>query len=967
MTTETTLTKYLVSNLDRFYMNPSSMMQVATNGLALALKGVDIVDPSNPFVYLLETAMCASAVSIAKSEALSRKQYPYLAQSMDDLYHHMSDTDYIGIFATGGKSTLNWMIPFYQLLNDAIPLVAGSAVKTVIIPRDTKIFVNDLTMQIGYAVIINILPGELIQVYYDTSVPNPLVPYLANVIAYNYLTYEGTKYLQFELPVIQVSSFSKKFTLGQTASFYQSISFINHFCYARVFMSNGTSSWVELLTTFSDKVYDVEKPTMLLSLTDNTLSVTLPDIYQTLNTVDTSIRVDIYTTLGDISTDLSQVTYNNFSATFDNYDTLNNANINAVAALNKINDIVIQGTGSVTGGINPLTFDEVSQRVIYRINSKKAPIRPTDITAELSTRGYSTEVLLNNVSSRMYLASKNLPANTVAGFSASPLATNNVVKVTISNYTLNDTSGEVIVHSSGRTSILPGALFSISNGDASLLTPTEINEINSLSGKQLCDKLNSGIYMYTPFTYILDYSDRVFVGRAYYLDDPKVTGRNLLLQNTQRVYNIATMSSSVTLSGNTYKLMLTAAIPSNLQTVLCQISYFDVGSGTTVYLDSLAAVYSNQATFEFDILTNFDINTANQLKFLNFKNASGSNEPLFFDMTTTFNVFYLVPGDNSNLHTAFDTMFTTPRLNRSTGVIGATYETISVYFGKHLPNLYCPVYENLTAGEYLTYPDDVPAVYEDIVYVSGPDGPSFTIDASGNVDLQILHHVGDPILDDLGNVVYLHRSGDYILSNGLVIPTSNYTNGVSYNIGVTMIDAKCKYASSITTTMYAKTLPSMFLSYLDNDIQPLTKLLNEQTKLWYKPSGESFSVNVNLGNGIITNVVGLLDVQITIYMNRDGLENTSLQTQTTNLCRQVISAELQKSVLSVSQLMELVKTVLPSQAISYSIDKYLPNGATMITILDKTQTFSIGSKILVQSDNTLDVVDSISILYDSDE
>jgi hypothetical protein len=459
----------------------------------------------------------------------------------------------------------------------------------------------------------------------------------------------------------------------------------------------------------------------------------------------------------------------------------------------------------------------------------------------------------------------------------------------------------------------------------------------------------------------------VFVGRAYYLDSPKVIGRNLLLQNTQRVYNIATMESVISLSGNKYRLTLTAAIPSNLQSVLCQLSYFDVGSGTTVYLDSTSTVRSSQAIFEFDLVTNFDINTINQLEFLNFKNASGSNEPLFFDMSTVFNVFYLVPGDNSSLHTTFDNLFSTPRLNKSTGVIGATYETINIYFGKHLPNLYCPVYESLTTGEYLTYIEDVPAVYDEIVYVNGPDGPSFTIDSSGNVNLQILHKSGDAVLDDLGNPKLLHKAGEYILSNGLTIPTPNFTNGVAYSIGVTMVDAKYKYATSIVTKSYADTIPDTLLSYLDNDIQPLTKLLNEQTKLWYKPSGESFSVNVNLGNGIVTNVIGLLDVQITVYMNQDGLENTSLQSQTTNLCRQVISAELQKTTLSVSQLMELIKKILPKQAISFSVDKYLPNGATMVTLLDKTQTFSIGSKILVQSDNSLDVVDSVSILYDSEE
>ena len=282
-----------------------------------------------------------------------------------------------------------------------------------------------------------------------------------------------------------------------------------------------------------------------------------------------------------------------------------------------------------------------------------------------------------------------------------------------------------------------------------------------------------------------------------------------------------------------------------------------------------------------------------------------------------------------------------------------------------VPDLYCPVYENLSIPVPLTYNANVLAYYEKDIYQQGPDGPLFTIDSGGNVNLVILHHSGDPIIDPTTMTQkILHHAGspilDPITGNVTMVPG---TNSISYLLGITLIDAKLKYSTGVSTKVYFNTLVDELIGYLQNDIAPIAKTLNEQTWLWYKPPGESFNVNVSLGNGIVTTVLGLLDIQITIYMNHDGLQNQSLQKQTTNLIREVISDQLNLTTLSRSTLIEAINLILPPQAITLSIDSYLPNNVEIVNILDSTQSFSINTRLKVMPDNTVDIVDSIVVLY----
>ena len=90
----------ILGDLAPYKYNPGKIIDVTLDRLSDMLNGtVDIVDPSNPFTYLLETSCLNTAFAIQEYALLTRKLYPRLANNEQDLYLHMSDFDYLGRFS----------------------------------------------------------------------------------------------------------------------------------------------------------------------------------------------------------------------------------------------------------------------------------------------------------------------------------------------------------------------------------------------------------------------------------------------------------------------------------------------------------------------------------------------------------------------------------------------------------------------------------------------------------------------------------------------------------------------------------------------------------------------------------------------------------------------------------------------------------------------------------------------------
>ena len=52
--TVTTATQLLLANIGKYHLNPSSVQQDILDVLELGLAGNDIVDVTNPFIFLME-------------------------------------------------------------------------------------------------------------------------------------------------------------------------------------------------------------------------------------------------------------------------------------------------------------------------------------------------------------------------------------------------------------------------------------------------------------------------------------------------------------------------------------------------------------------------------------------------------------------------------------------------------------------------------------------------------------------------------------------------------------------------------------------------------------------------------------------------------------------------------------------------------------------------------------------------
>jgi len=131
-----------LGNLSQYKYFPNKIVSITLNRLTDMLNGaVDIVDPSNPFTYLLETSCLNTAFAIQEYTLACRKLYPRLANNESDLYLHMSDYDYQGIFSEPAYANINFNILLNDFTSKAYydPILQQTILK---IPRNYSISVD---------------------------------------------------------------------------------------------------------------------------------------------------------------------------------------------------------------------------------------------------------------------------------------------------------------------------------------------------------------------------------------------------------------------------------------------------------------------------------------------------------------------------------------------------------------------------------------------------------------------------------------------------------------------------------------------------------------------------------------------------------------------------------------------------------------------------------------------------------
>jgi len=109
------------------YAHPLSIQAKAISGLEdRVLNGSVMADGNNVFTYLTEFAANTVADAVNKACMCFNSLYPENAQTSTDLYKHLSDFDYIGLYATPSQLTVQLIFDRNFLIDNCVQIPNSS-------------------------------------------------------------------------------------------------------------------------------------------------------------------------------------------------------------------------------------------------------------------------------------------------------------------------------------------------------------------------------------------------------------------------------------------------------------------------------------------------------------------------------------------------------------------------------------------------------------------------------------------------------------------------------------------------------------------------------------------------------------------------------------------------------------------------------------------------------------------------
>lgn len=957
----------LMSNLELYKYNPSLMQRATLDYLSELTNGeVNIVDPTNPFVFLLEASAINTSLAISESVVNLRKQYPSLAQTEEDLYLHMSDIDFVNRFATPATTQFTIVIQVNNLLSK-LHYDVNEKVHKATMPRDSEFSVDGIVFTLQYPIDIRKFDNGVLQISYNTEIASPLQTLTSNIIDYTIRTdNDSVDWIFFNIDVSQFNISTTYFNIQLSSVFSQTIICTDRYYYCRVYYKNSPTdnTWLELKTTHTDQVFDPFKPTAVIKTYTGFVNITIPTIYLTSGLVIGDIRVDLYTTRGSLTVNLANYKLSSFST-----------NLKAIDEIRDISDFtnVMSDTNFytfsnkfVSGGTNGIDFNTLRERVIFNsIGDRQLPITNNQLQAKVNNTGFDLIKNVDVVTNRIFLASRKLskPINnkliTAAGIGISTVILN---IETIKN-------SRFVSFNNSRLTILSNTLMINNNGMIRLLSDIEVTNLYALSKQSLIDTINNNNYIYTPFYYVLDSTRSEFSIKAYSLDYPTASNLSFVSQNQSLQLPVNTGSYTVvktpngyrltiiTKSGNFYKLLADSQVSA-------QLSYKPSGETSLVYINgSLSGTTNlNERIYTFDLITNYDINSKDQISILNSRLVLNDTLTTPIDLTTTFNIVYIT----NSITTGYTPDITNNYVNRALigdNFVGITHESVILNLGTPLDNLWSRSRSFASGLNYATYPDDIPLVYHEDVYSIDPITNSIFSIENNEVVYNILHHKGDPVLDDHGNPRYLHHKGDIIVDNEgqPTISTSLYS---SREVDLLFVDAKYLFASSDIFKAYRSEIVSTLVTWITKDISNIQKLLLEKTYLYYYPKTTLGTVKVYPDSVTEHTIDAEQSLVVNLYVNNSIYTNNDVRNDLVVNTIKVIEEFISGAIVNIAEIIIALNNQYNTNVLSLSVSNLGgSNNFTVITTSSDYNRLSLKKKLELQSDGSIIVVEDITVNF----
>lgn len=382
-------------------------------------KGVGvIVDANNTFMFLVEmfsqlTADTTGAI-VNKFNAL----YPQRALTPEDLYMHMSDYDYVNLFASPASVNMELILGKQELINNAVPVYENGVelnYRKIIIPEHTVFTIGSYTFGLYYPIEIRINNiTKSFSVVYDTSGDaqslngkNPLTQLNVNTVEYAFQNYKDIEIISLRIPVYQFSKTIYLQDITSTTGFHHQLSYTDRFYAIRIFRQVG-SGWEEIHQTLSDTVYDPMSVTakIVVDTEDKTVGITIPQIYFTSNLVSGQLKMVLYTTIGEMDVDIANVAIEQVTCKFQD-DTTNGALTEYSRPLDRAQTLQVYPVSTkILGGSSGYTFETLRSNVINNTFYSDVIARFAALEAKMKSEGFEVTKHEDSIMNRIFYCSK---------------------------------------------------------------------------------------------------------------------------------------------------------------------------------------------------------------------------------------------------------------------------------------------------------------------------------------------------------------------------------------------------------------------------------------------------------------------------------------------------------------------------------------------------------------------------------
>lgn len=912
----------------------------------------DITDSTSPAVNIMEINAATIAAFHTQANILSRKQYPSLAESFEDLYHHMSDNDYQDRFAR----PLSDVIIYKGLPADEIRRLAvldpALGLKKITIPADTSISVGDKSYYLHWPVDIIVTSDDQLSARYDLS-GYALKDRTSNTIDYRTNIYEGREWFYIGLSVDQLLPTEITTPIGPTSETRFLVPFNDRYYMAMVWQSSDNgNSWQRLTTTHSDQVYDPMVPTALLKVMDNRLEVTIPDVYLSQGMVNGTLKIIVLSTKGDVEINLSDYDGQEYSWRYNDFL---NRSTKYSTPLSEITAVQMFSTENYRGGHNGLTFSQLKDRVVYGKGKKPAPYTIEELRTELDGQGFRVSKQKDTVTERIFVASKTLPTSSKSDLTSSAGLVNSSIRIDANRTDLSD----MVKTKNGLTTICPNSIFKGQYGSTRILTNSERSELDTLSPRRLAEVLNEEEYFYTPFHYILDETQPSFEARAYYLENPKKLYSSFIGNNASLGFLV--QSESTTLSWDshtaTYTLKVVTNVPGNGDSINAILNYHDVKSNQRWdMLGVRRKLGASQNEYTFTFTVDVDLDKDHTMTFHGMQGMIDDEVRLPLEQCT-FDLVYVLDGSGPS---PFDSIM--PRYALNFPATGVSHETLSVQWGRYCDLLYIKTRPILGEPTYKKYTADKPMIWDKDVIAKDTAGYLFEPDDDGTLQPVYQHRIGDPVLDEDGKPMYHHKAGDIVFDPVTKLPILESTPVVAREVRMVLIDASFYFATTDEIDTYKNQIPTDILNTLDKSIQSFSGGILEETRLFYEPISTRASTRAEIEQGRTTILSTQLSWRIDISLTESAYNNSGIRERIEVSVTEKLKAVIQNRDISLSGVYDSLSELSTENVKSITVQSPFTSG-NYAKLIDDNAQWSIASKAIPLSNGLIDVIDDIEIVF----